>query len=84
MVRGFKISRKQQFCDMDCFRYSTTEYGQIWKNLEIAYEVFSLLIIVVQTLTLMNASDDTLSSLRVSKYSRWRIGCLPVGTIKTV
>ena len=35
--------------------------GKIWGNLEIAHKFFSLLILVVLTLTLKNRSDDTLS-----------------------
>ena len=59
--------------------------GKIWRNLETAQKFFfSLLILVVQTLTLKNPSNNTLSSLSVLKYSRWRIGWLPFGTIKTV
>ena len=33
---------------------------------------FSLLILVVQTLYLMNPTDATLASLSVLKYLRWR------------
>ena len=41
-------------------------------------------ILVVLTFSLKNTSDDTLSSLSVLKYSKWRIEWLSFGTIKTV
>ena len=37
-------------------------------DLELDFKVFSLLILVVQTLYLMNPTDATLASLSVLKY----------------
>ena len=41
-------------------------------DLELDFKVFSLLILVVEALYLMNPTDATLASLSVLKYSRWR------------
>ena len=43
--------------------------GMTW-NLILKF--FSLLILVVEALYLMNPTDATLASLSVLKYSRWR------------
>ena len=59
---GFKASQKT---------------GQIvQKNTRMTWNLilkfFSLLILVVEALYLMNPTDATLASVSVSKYSRWR------------
>ena len=41
-------------------------------DLELDFKVFSLLILVVEALHLMNSTDTTLASLSVLKFSRWR------------
>ena len=41
-------------------------------DLELDFKVFSLLILVVWALYLMNPTDATLASLSLSKYSRMR------------
>ena len=41
-------------------------------DLELDFKDFSLLILVVEALYLMNPADTTLASLSVLKYSRWR------------
>ena len=41
-------------------------------NLELDFKLFSLLILVVEALYLMNPTDATLASFSVFKYSRWR------------
>ena len=61
-------------------------------DLEMTYKVFFFLFFVVfflwtlvaNTLSLKNHSDDTLSSLSVLKYLKWRTRWLPFGTLKTV
>ena len=53
-------------------------------NSKFRIKIFSLLILVVQTLTVKNPCDDTLSSLSVLKYSKWRVGWLPFRTKKTL
>ena len=48
----------------------------VWKKTRMTWNLilkfFSLLILVVEALYLMNPTDATLSSLSVLKYSRWR------------
>ena len=41
-------------------------------DLKLDFKVFSLLILVVKALYLMNPTDATLASLNVLKYERWR------------
>ena len=41
-------------------------------DLELDFKVFSLLILVVEALHLINPYDATLAPLSVLKYSRWR------------
>ena len=41
-------------------------------DLELDFKVFSLLILDVEALYLMNPTDATLASLSNLKYSRWR------------
>ena len=41
-------------------------------TLNLNLNIFSLLILVVEALKLMNPTDATLASLSVLKYSRWR------------
>ena len=40
--------------------------------MELDLKLFSLLILVVHTLSLKNPSDATLASLSISIYPRWR------------
>ena len=45
--------------------------GKFWEVLELDFKLFSLLILVVHTLSLRNQSDATLASLSISIYPRW-------------
>ena len=54
-------------------------------DLELGFKVFfSLLILVVEALYLMNPSDVTLASLSVLKYSRWRPRWLSVRFLRPI
>ena len=53
-------------------------------DLELDFEVFSLLILVVEVLYLMNPTDATLTSLSVLKYLRWRLRWLSVRLLRPI
>ena len=59
-----------------------TDSGRIWANFRRTWNLllkfFSLLILVVHTLTLKNPSDATLASLSTLLYPRWRPRWKPI------
>ena len=57
---------------------SLAEFGRILEDLELDFKVFSLLIMVVHTLSVKIPSDATLASLSISIYPRWRPRWKPI------
>ena len=68
-----------------CWVYKSS---RIWANFRRTWNLilnfFSLLILVVHTLSLKNPSDATLASLSISIYPRWRLRRRPILSEKIV
>ena len=52
--------------------YSPAEFERILGGHELDFKLFSLLILVMHTLSLNYPSNATLASLSISIYHRWR------------
>ena len=52
--------------------------GEIYEDLELDFKLFSLLILVVHTMSLKNPSDATLALLSHLIYPRWRPRWRPI------
>ena len=57
---------------------SPAEFGHFSRTWNLILNFFSLLILVVYTLSLKNPSDATLASLSISIYPRWRPRWRPI------